>query len=280
VEYAELTPGRPGFDPVAAALYYAQRLAVHPRHRDGIAHLLARRRPRPSAEAPPGARRLRERGWLPLGTLLDPLALSEIETHLADARAEGEGPRGGVLEYALPDVLRCPHLLAVANDPGVLALAEAHLGCRPTLSMLSVRRSEPRAAASGPGQSFHRDVDDWRVLKLFVYLSDVDEGAGPHVYVEGSHRRRGSLRLKHLAEAEAARLGRPVRVTGAAGFGFVADAYGVHRGEPPRTRPRLMAQLGFSIGPVRLFRYGHRVALAETGLDLDPWVNRLFVARP
>ncbi len=41
---------------------------------------------------------------------------------------------------------------------------------------------------------FHFDLDDWRMLKFFFYLSDVDADAGPHVYVRGSHNRR---RVKH-----------------------------------------------------------------------------------
>jgi hypothetical protein len=39
-------------------------------------------------------------------------------------------------------------------------------------------------------QAFHRDSEDWRYLKILVYLSDVDDGAGPHVYLHGSHLTR------------------------------------------------------------------------------------------
>lgn len=281
MDYAELRPGRPGFDPVGAALYYAQRLAVDPRHRARVAAVLARRIGRragpASASHPPRLWQMRERGWLALGQVLGPEALAEVGTFLSASRPVPRGTAGLVEEYALDDVLRCPHLLALANDPSILAMAEAYLGCRPTLSMLSVRRSRPGGEEAGAGQRFHRDVDDWRIFKLFVYLSDVGDAGGPHVYVEGSHRRPGSLRLRPIAEDEAPALGRVVRITGARGFGFVADTYGIHRGEPPRAGVRLLAQMSYSIGPVRLFRYGHRIPAAELGLPLDPWVNRLFV---
>ena len=34
---------------------------------------------------------------------------------------------------------------------------------------------------------FHQDKEFAKFFKVFVYLTDVTEGNGPHVFVEGSH---------------------------------------------------------------------------------------------
>ena len=37
------------------------------------------------------------------------------------------------------------------------------------------------------GQLYHRDRDDFRSLRLYLYLSDVNEDNGPHFYLRSSH---------------------------------------------------------------------------------------------
>ena len=96
--------------------------------------------------------------------------------------------------YELPTVVACPWLMSALNRPAILRLASAYVGCKPTISAVGVRWSFPGATAPEMTQAFHRDPDDWRFLKLFVYLTDVDDGTGPHVYVSGSHKTSGRLR--------------------------------------------------------------------------------------
>jgi len=44
-------------------------------------------------------------------------------------------------------------------------------------------------------QLWHRDQDDLHyILKVFVYLSDVDDGAGPFMYAAGTHFKKKLLR--------------------------------------------------------------------------------------
>ena len=145
--------------------------------------------------------------------------------------------------YPLATVLHCPHVLALANDPAVLRIATAYLGCKPTLSSVGLRWSFPGTGEAEDIQCFHRDPDDWRFLKLFVYLTDVDAGSGPHVFVAGSHRTAGRLRERlYTTEEIERRHGREsVRaIAGPCGTSFFADTYGIHRGAVPTTRPRLI----------------------------------------
>jgi hypothetical protein len=174
------------------------------------------------------------------------------------------------------DVLACPHVLELANRPALLRLAARYLGCAPTLSALRLRWSFPGRWAGTGLQAFHRDLDDWRFVKLFVYLTDVDAGSGPYVQVAGTHLTRGSLRARSWSDAEVERAhgaGRVASFLGAAGAGLAADSYGLHKGAVPRDRPRL--QLQYSLLPVYAWRYEPRPYHGP--LRPDPYVNRLFL---
>ncbi|MBK1659712.1 phytanoyl-CoA dioxygenase family protein [Paracraurococcus ruber] len=288
--YARLSPG-PGFRPMRAAFYYSQRLVTRPRLRRGVAACLAAAqslragRGQPDAADAATLAALHRDGIAPLRPLLPPAALREVMDWLAPRPVQGPDgpvplaalPEGTAsAAYALDAVLACPHLLDLANHPAVLALAEAYLGCRPTLSSIGLRWSLPRPHRCDDVQHFHRDPDDWRFLKLFLYLTDVDARNGPHIYVHGSHRRGGRVRARPYAAAEAARFGAVTPVFGPAGTCFVADTWGIHAGAVPLDRPRLLLQAQYSVLPVFAFDYAPRPV--QPARPLDPWVNRLLVA--
>ena len=48
-------------------------------------------------------------------------------------------------------------------------------------------RITPPGTEAAHSQRWHRDPEDKKILKMFVYLSDVDEGAGPLNYVSKSN---------------------------------------------------------------------------------------------
>ncbi|MBF2079207.1 MAG: hypothetical protein IGR76_11975 [Synechococcales cyanobacterium T60_A2020_003] len=153
----------------------------------------------------------------------------------------------------------CPAFQAIKTDPGLLALARAYLGCEPVYLAGELFWSFPRESSEieklKAAQVFHYDIDDYRSLKLFFYLTDVDESAGPHVCIKGSHVRK---RLYHqilgqrVASIDDATLvnhygAENVAVLcGQAGFGFAEDPYCLHKGTLPTEKPRLLLQLQFN----------------------------------
>jgi hypothetical protein len=104
-------------------------------------------------------------------------------------------------------------------------------------------------------ERFHYDLDDWRCVNFFFYLTDVDEESGPHTVVRSSHRRR-RLRdqlspFKGTTEAALRRFygdDAIVEIVGMAGSGFVSDPFAFHMGRAPR-RDRLMCKLELGCGP-------------------------------
>lgn len=223
--------------------------------------------------------------------LVGPDAVAGILAYLADK--DLVGPRGqlaslGMLPpdarmaaYPLRTLIESPAIMELVNAASVLRIAAAYLGCKPTLSSLGVRWSFPGGGA-GDTQHFHRDPDDWRFLKLFVYLSDVDAGSGPHIYVPRSHRAAGQVRARPYAQSEIERrYGKDGThtVLGPQGTAFIADTYGIHAGMVPTRTPRLILQAQYSLLPVLAFRYDPVALPGASGLD--PYVNRLLVdSRP
>jgi hypothetical protein len=70
----------------------------------------------------------------------------------------------------------------------MLDLANTYLGLWSKLEYVDMWYSVPQAADADriSSQRWHRDFNDKHLLKVFLYLVDVDEGTGPFQYVPGS----------------------------------------------------------------------------------------------
>lgn len=109
-------------------------------------------------------------------------------------------------------------ILSMALNPCLIDLVEQYLGCAPTIYSVNCFYSKAGSRGSSIGtQNYHRDLDDFRFLTLFVYLNDVGEKNGPHCYKKGSH-------VSNDGDGE------EVILTGYAGDAFLADSYGFHKG--------------------------------------------------
>ena len=277
-------------------LYYSQRVVTAPFLRTRVANLIARviraRHDQGARHTDITAMQALERdGLADLGELLSAQQCADIHTflqdkHLSDRYAPHDRftlanrPQAmRMAEYDLVDIINAPHVLALANSEHLLALAEQYLQCKPTMSSIMLRWSFPTDAPVGNVQRFHRDSDDWRYLKIMVYLTDVGEADGPHVYVLGTHKEAAPIRIK--VEDDAAihqRYGKDTArvVTGPRGTGFAADTAGIHKGEMPLARPRLMLQVQYSLLPSFANRYQPQRYTGD--VTFDRYVNRLLVA--
>lgn len=112
--------------------------------------------------------------------------------------------------------------------------------------------------------SYHFDLNDWRTLKFFFYLTDTDASAGPHQYIRGSHRKRA---LRHQLTVLQGKTSDELRkvyakedfraITGRAGTCFAEDPFVFHTGSRPASRPRLILELEYGpYDPSPSYRYG------------------------
>ncbi len=152
-----------------------------------------------------------------------------------------------------------PYLLAIAshylNHPAVYLRGELAWGF-PAPTTLEDEIKTARV--------YHCDINDFKTIKFFFYLTEVGEGEGPHVYMAGTHRTRtfghqclgqGCAAIADETLAETYGGDRVQVVTGAAGLGFAGDPYCLHKGTVPTANSRLLLQLEFGITPYRIWYF-------------------------
>ncbi|HTH96372.1 MAG TPA: hypothetical protein VL574_03090 [Stellaceae bacterium] len=282
------------------ALYDLLPIASKPRQRDLLSHAIAWFRPKTRGFKPtPGQRsihdELRRTG---ISRALPPLDSGTVAAlrqyfertpchdpyrpHLGrfpfDAPASPETNMG---YFTTAEILAAPGLLALLNDPDVLAVAEFYLGCKPLLDNIGAWWAFGGREAAKGTQRFHRDFDSLRGFKLFIYLTDVDEGSGPHVYMSGSHVNPLLDTGKAQADETIRRLfgaGNEMVVTGAAGTRFIADTFGFHKGALPAQGRRLMVAAQYNVHPSPHTPRPPVLTAPPAGLALDREINRLLLA--
>lgn len=144
----------------------------------------------------------------------------------------------------------------IAADPVLLSIAQAYLGVPPIFNTpvaflnSSVQLKDDREL-SGLAQLYHHDMDRLRFVKLFIYLTDVDESAGPHAVVRGTHLRRPERLWEDGRHSDDAVLNEgglakdEVKIMGKAGTVFMVDTSALHKGLHPTSKARLMAQVQY-----------------------------------
>lgn len=168
-------------------------------------------------------------------------------------KAEAERAAGRTFiraAYFLEDVGSCETIRRIANDPKLLAVASRYLGTPNPVAEGQIHWNFPNdneRDLRDIGQAMHFDVEDYCGIRLFIYLTDVDATAGPHVVIVGSHREKRMLhRLPfgfRQVEGELVDLygkERVVTITGPAGTTFIEDPFCFHRGSPPSSTARLL----------------------------------------
>lgn len=139
----------------------------------------------------------------------------------------------------------------LVRDDRILTIARQYLGVDPILHSSQIWLLHPPAESHAKGAEYgwHYDIDDFRFLKLFIYLTDPCETRGEHMLVRASHHDRRSQRLKNRRMAdEAIRSLYPAEdilvMAGEAGTAFFEDTWLYHRATPP-SADRMMMQIEF-----------------------------------
>lgn len=101
------------------------------------------------------------------------------------------------------------------------------------------------------GQAFHIDIDRSQVLLFLVYISDVDESNGAHIYVNKSHKNKPHKFIKDKRMTEEEIINEYsnenlIQITGKKGTVIVTDPLGFHRGKPIDLGTRLALKFEFS----------------------------------
>ena len=103
-------------------------------------------------------------------------------------------------------------------------------------------------------QFFHWDNDFTKFLKLYIYLSDVDDLSGPHAYVAGSHKNK---KLDHsltrlYSDKDIYSSYNDIKIFhGKEGSFFFTDSYGIHKGMSPTKNYRIMLNIHFGNNKIK-----------------------------
>lgn len=140
---------------------------------------------------------------------------------------------------------------ALAHDSRLIDVAKRYMKCSPILHSTQIWLLNPpsSSAAAGPEYGWHYDIDDFRFLKVFFYLTDTRQVNGQHMLVGRSHRDfRPHRILQRRIPDEVIRdkysENDILKIEGAAGNGFFEDTWLYHRATPP-TGLRIMMQVEY-----------------------------------
>jgi hypothetical protein len=272
-------------------------LPARERRADAVARRLPASNKNGNGIAAEGAAALQKDGYWLENNLIKPEWLPEMVAYfekqqcsdpyqpkLGPFNAPAAAPKNVHVAYFSNEIVaRAPHTFAIANNETVLSVVSEMLGAKPTISYMTAWWSLPADGTAQQAENFHRDVDDWRFVKLFCYLTDVDETAGPHVFVLGSHRTNRLTEIRRFTNEEVADTfgaSNIHRFSGPAGTAFLENTYGIHRGIPPSKKPRLIFQVLYSLRPTI---YGPKSPVARIGVEgipenIDPYINRVYCA--
>jgi hypothetical protein len=89
------------------------------------------------------------------------------------------------------NIINSDLISSIILDPVLVSIASIYLRSSVTLRHVSKWNSYPppdQQPQSELAQLFHFDLDEFRWLKLFVFLSDVGPANGPHIYIPRTHK--------------------------------------------------------------------------------------------
>lgn len=176
--------------------------------------------------------------------------------------AEGEINRilefchqGGARRYGNPH-LHCEAIRNIVYDAKIVEIARKYIGAEPLLFrtyLYWTHPGQPLGQDQGAFRAtphFHFDVGDFRSVVVFTYLTDVDENSGPHVMIEGTHKRKTASQLisRQLSDDEAKeKFGEKIRViTGPKGTMFFEELTCWHK-HSPGSKSRLMLVISYGL---------------------------------
>lgn len=176
-------------------------------------------------------------------------------------------------------------LIKLALEEKVLGIINSYMGMFSKFYMFTLNKTMPIDAGTKEIQSqrWHRDPEDKKMVKIFMYFNDVDEEAGPFVFVKESHfeGKFGNLfppkpPLGSLPPDEGVRKAVSKEnmhvCTAKAGTIIFADPRGIHKGGYATKKHRIMSTLYYSSKaspwPVR-YKYpeNFKKTLAETNFS-------------
>ena len=156
------------------------------------------------------------------------------------------------------------NILTLICDPSLHAIVWKYMDCPAMLTHVKVQYISG-VVPNGNETCFHRDRDDFRQVKLFVYLSDVDVNCHPHEFISDTHLKQYSFELCNQKSSLSKKdrffsdnsLNKSTEISasdckkfiGPSGTHLLEDTYALHRRSPSCTGNRILLNLTWTITP-------------------------------
>ncbi len=140
----------------------------------------------------------------------------------------------------------------------ILTIANEYFGMYTCLRFYNVWHTLRTEGEARESQLWHYDREDHLILKIFLYLSGVDEGAGPFTYAPATHVKgaikthppgfleNGVNRVRDEDMAQVVPVAQWIKAMGPRGTLVFADTRGYHRGGLARERDRILYNCMFT----------------------------------
>ncbi len=190
--------------------------------------------------------------------------LARLQNYAKELEEAGTGEKTSktFLTYLLPvkPVLDIENILIkLAVHEKVLAVINSYLGMFSKFYYFTLNITHPVPDGTNPEQSqrWHRDPEDIKMAKMFIYLNDVDEGTGPFIYVPQSNfggkwnkifPQRPPIGY-YPPDGELEKIippGEIKKFVARAGTIIFADTAGLHKGGYATQKERVMLTVGYS----------------------------------
>jgi len=112
----------------------------------------------------------------------------EIQAQITSSAEENSGKSYLVRPFGeTPNMNLNNKLMALTVNEKILGIVNSYLDMFSRLRAIELWYNKPVVGKSTYSQNWHRDPEDKKLVKMFLYLRDVDETAGPFHYVPQTH---------------------------------------------------------------------------------------------
>lgn len=280
-------------------MYYSAKLIRTPSIRRTIAIYLSRLAPSApksitDAKSEIMVAELRTRGFSLLPYTIDAATIKSIKKQLQDLPCydirdpkvvtigvENSKLANKKMRFLSNEIANVAEVLDIANNRTLIQTISSYLGCMPTITSIECWWSGAQTNETKTffkDDLYHRDAEDFKFIKLFVYLTDVDFDSGPHMFIPETHLsdflvRRGTIEDEEIEKFYPNHS--PLVITGKAGTAFLEDTWGIHRATPLQKGCRLMLAITYGITGFNV--QSPKEPYVPKRHDLNSHINRKYV---
>lgn len=147
-------------------------------------------------------------------------------------------------------------ILRLALDPNILQVITGYMGIKPVLHAVGSWYNFPTHQDASHSQLWHRDPEDVKIVKVFIYLDPVGPENGPFAYLPRTHPMAEysdispeHTHLRRITDAEMEKSFERqhwIECTGPAHSMIMAETVGFHRGGYVREGHRMLVSFTYT----------------------------------